>query len=62
MAPDCIHQLALCPDCGGLQATRLDRLPGVVSITIDGDPSVAYSGPAEVFIGPVPEPCTPKES
>lgn len=46
---DCRHHVELCAECGGLLATRLDRLPG---------------GPAQpvtaVYIGPVPEPCTPE--
>lgn len=52
---DCIHHLDLCPDCHGLRVTRMDRLEGVTSISIDGP--LKFSGEAKVYIGPVPEPC-----
>jgi hypothetical protein len=54
--PDCIHHLDLCPTCDGLRVTRLDRLDGVKSISLDAGP-FNFSGPAEVFIGPTPTVC-----
>lgn len=54
--PECVHQLDLCPTCSGLRVTRLDRLDGVESVTLDAG-SFGFSGPAEVYIGPVPEDC-----
>lgn len=54
---DCIHQLDLCPTCDGLRVTRLDRLEGVESVTLDAGP-FSFSGPAEVYIGPVAQDCT----
>ncbi|WP_060880280.1 hypothetical protein [Streptomyces scabiei] len=56
--PDHVHQLDLCPDCEGLRTTRLDRLPGLVDLTLHGPGgAVLSSGPAVVHIGPVPGPC-----
>lgn len=57
MSTDCIHQLDLCPTCDGLRVTRLDRIPGVDSISIGYGDGTSYSGPAAVYIGPVPEGC-----
>jgi hypothetical protein len=54
--PDCIHRLDFCPTCDGLRVTRLERLDGVESVTLDAGP-FSFSGPAEVYIGPVKEPC-----
>lgn len=54
--PDCIHHLDLCPTCDGLRVTRLDRLEGVVSVELDAGP-FSFSGPAEVFVGPMAEDC-----
>lgn len=59
--PDCIHQLDLCPTCQGLRVTRLDRIEGVTSVTLDAGP-LSFSGPAEVYIGPVAEDCPPEET
>jgi hypothetical protein len=53
---DCIHQLDICPDCQGLRVTRLNRLEGVPNVTLDAGP-FSFSGPAEVYTGPVPEAC-----
>lgn len=53
---ECIHHVALCPDCGGLQAVRLDRLPGVTSVTLSAGP-FSFTGPMEIYLGPVDEPC-----
>lgn len=53
---DCIHQLDICADCQGLRVTRLDRLEGVTSVTVDAGP-FSFSGSAEVYIGPAPEDC-----
>jgi hypothetical protein len=55
--PDCIHHLDLCPTCDGLRITRLDRLAGVESVTLDAGP-FSFRGPAEVYNGPVAEPCS----
>jgi hypothetical protein len=54
--PDCIHHLDLCPTCDGLRVTRLERLDGVESVTLDAGP-FSFSGPAEVYIGPIAEAC-----
>lgn len=54
--PDCIHHLDLCPTCNGLRVTRMDRLDGVESVTLDAGP-FSFSGPAEVYIGPVADEC-----
>lgn len=61
--PDHVHQLDLCPGCEGLRVTRLDRLPGLVDLTVHGPGgAVISSGPAVVHICPVPETCpTPVE-
>lgn len=59
--PDCIHQLDLCPTCQGLRVTRLDRLEGVTSVTFDAGP-LSFSGPAEVYIGPIAEECPTEET
>ncbi|MFF6801124.1 hypothetical protein [Streptomyces sp. NPDC012616] len=56
-APDCTHQLDLCPDCDGLRVVRLERLPGIVDIRIDGDSAITHRGPAVVRIGRAPGPC-----
>jgi hypothetical protein len=58
---NCIHQLDLCPTCHGLRVTSLHRLEGVDNITIIGPAGVVTSGPATVYIGPVPADC-PDES
>lgn len=54
---DCVHQLGLCPDCGGLAVTRLDRLPGVASVEIDGDGPFSFGAGATVYAGPAPDLC-----
>ena len=54
--PACIHHLDLCPTCDGLRVTRLERLDGVESVTLDAGP-FSFNGPADVYIGPVAEPC-----
>jgi hypothetical protein len=59
--PDCIHHLDLCPTCDGLRITRMERLGGVESVTLDAGP-FSFSGPAEVFIGPVAEDCAGEEA
>lgn len=58
--PDCIHRLDLCPTCQGLRVTRLDRLGGVTSVTLDAGP-FSFSGPAEVYFGPAAEDCAGEE-
>ncbi|MFM9589878.1 hypothetical protein ACKI1J_14855 [Streptomyces scabiei] len=59
--PDCIHHLDICPTCHGLRVTRLDRLEGVTSVIIDAGP-LSFSGPAEVYIGPIVEGCPLEEA
>jgi hypothetical protein len=54
--PDCIHRLDLCPTCDGLRVTRFDRLGGVENVTLDAGP-FSFSGPAEVYVGPIAEAC-----
>ena len=54
--PDHVHQLDLCPTCDGLRVTRLDRLEGVESVTLDAGP-FSFSGPGEVYFGPLAEDC-----
>jgi hypothetical protein len=54
--PDCIHHLDLCPTCDGLRVTRFERLGCVESVTLDAGP-FSFSGPTEVYVGPVVEPC-----
>lgn len=54
---DCRHHVELCTECGGLLTTRLDRLPGVTSIGLDGGPMRPVTA---VYVGRVPEPCTPE--
>jgi hypothetical protein len=59
--PPCIHQLAVCPDCGGLEITEYTELTGTVSgVTIDGDRG-RYTAPAgtRLFWTPGPTPCRP---
>jgi hypothetical protein len=59
--PDCIHQLDLCPTCQGLRVTQLDRLHGITGVTLDAGP-LSFSGPAEVYIGPIAETCPAEET
>lgn len=59
--PDCIHQLDLCPTCQGLRITQLDRLQGVTNVIFEAGPD-SFSGPAEVYIGPVAENCPAEET
>ncbi|MFD7963744.1 hypothetical protein ACFV5J_23370 [Streptomyces zaomyceticus] len=55
---DCVHHIDLCPDCQGLRTVRLDRPPGVTTVTLNGEPSaLTPRGPATVYIGPAPGPC-----
>ncbi|MFD8710382.1 hypothetical protein ACFV07_07895 [Streptomyces anulatus] len=54
---DCIHHVAICATCGGLEATRLDRIPGVTSFTITWGDGTAEAISGDVFIGPAAEPC-----
>lgn len=58
MADDCIHHLTICPTCGGLDATRLNRVPGITSITF-GDGAFRSQGPVTVYMGPAFTPCNP---
>lgn len=58
MTGDCIHHVSLCPTCGGLEAARLDRVPGISGITITfADGTTETSSPTSVYIGPAPTPC-----
>ncbi|MFF4391450.1 hypothetical protein ACFY0G_32375 [Streptomyces sp. NPDC001552] len=55
---DSLHQIDLCPDCDGLRSVRLDRLPGVTSVTLHGDsPAISHTGPVAVYLGPTPGLC-----
>ncbi|MGW7053097.1 hypothetical protein [Streptomyces sp. NPDC054887] len=54
---DCIHSLNFCDECGGLEVTRWDRVPGVISIDLGDGPVFG----AEVFFSPPPEPCIPPD-
>lgn len=55
--PDSIHHVAICEHCGGLEASILQFVDGVESITIDlfGDGPVTSTG--TVYIGPAIEAC-----
>lgn len=59
MNDDCIHHIALCPDCGGLDAVRLDRLPGVTAVEFIAAEGSGFraTGEVKVYIGPAPGPC-----
>lgn len=57
--PECIHQIDLCPTCNGLRVTRLERVDGIESVTLDAS-LFSFSGPAEVYIGPTAEACPNK--
>jgi hypothetical protein len=60
--PDQVHQLDLCPGCEGLRVATLDRLPGVLDVTLNGPGGrVIYSGPAVVHVGPAPDTCPTAE-
>jgi hypothetical protein len=48
--------LDLCPHCQGLRVTEMTSL-GIVDITFESDDGFTTTGPAEVMIGPSPEPC-----
>lgn len=55
--PDCLHNLDLCPDCGGLRVIEMTRVD-VVDFRMDGPAGpLVPAGPATVHIGPVPGPC-----
>ncbi|MEU0157953.1 hypothetical protein ABZ154_03670 [Streptomyces sp. NPDC006261] len=54
---DCIHHVAICTTCGGLEATRLDKLPGVTSLAITWGDGTTSTTSGDVFIGPAGEPC-----
>jgi hypothetical protein len=56
---DCIHNVRLCPTCGGLQTQKMERLPGVTSVelTLNGESPVTMTGPVKVYIGPVFDEC-----
>ncbi len=55
---DCVHHVALCPTCGGLEATTLTRLTGVtgISLTLADGTTQALPG-AALYVGPSPAPC-----
>lgn len=59
MTDDCIHHIALCTECGGLEAVRLDRLPGVTAakMTMGDGSSFRMTGDVKVYIGPAFGPC-----
>lgn len=64
--PDCIHHLDLCPTCDGLRVTRLERIEGVTSISVDAegaylfDGALALGGVTDLYMGPVAEDCAKK--
>lgn len=60
---DCIHHLSLCTTCGGLDAVRLDRLPGITSMTITyADGTTEIGTPTAVYIGPASTSCAPDDA
>lgn len=55
--PDCRHDIDLCPGCGGLRVTESVRVD-VTDFRMDGlAGALTATGPATVYIGPLPEPC-----
>ncbi|MCF3960268.1 hypothetical protein [Streptomyces fuscigenes] len=59
--PDHLDELSLCPACGGLLTTSLNRLSGVTDVRLDGPGGLRYRGEAVVYVGPVAQPCTRQE-
>jgi len=52
---DCIHDLAECPECGGLKVTTYTNIGTVTSIELgDGH---TLGGGGTVYIAPLDEPC-----
>jgi hypothetical protein len=59
--PDHIDHIALCPDCGGLSAQRLNYVGDVSRFSLTTDRGKAEaSGDIAVYVGPIPEPCQPE--
>jgi len=61
VSDDCIHDVRLCPTCGGLQAQRMERLEGEATANVvitpeDGEP-FNFAAPLELYVGPAFEPC-----
>jgi len=55
---DCIHDLSICDQCGGLDVVQLNRVPGIASITLDGDNGRGITlGNATLYIGPAATDC-----
>lgn len=55
---DCIHHLNICPDCGGLEAIRLDEVPGISDVAVTGDGGrFTLAGVVTVYAGPASTPC-----
>ncbi|WP_030236788.1 hypothetical protein [Streptomyces sp. NRRL S-350] len=55
--PEQLHRVGLCPHCGGLEATVLQRVPGLHSLTIHTGLGTQTLVPSAMYIGPIPEPC-----
>lgn len=61
MTDDCIHQVQLCPTCGGLQAQRMERLEGVATANVvltpeEGAP-ITFTAPLSLYVVAPFEPC-----
>ena len=50
-------ELALCPDCNGLEVTALTKLEGVRGFTITLEDGTRIASGTEVYAWPSPEPC-----
>lgn len=61
-APECIHQLRECAQCGGLEVLTLTHVPGITAGTLhlDGGSAIDLTG-ARFYIGPAETPCDPDE-
>lgn len=64
--PNCIHHLDLCPTCDGLRVTRLERIDGVTSISVEVETTYSFDGTlilggvTDLYVGPVAEDCAKK--
>ncbi|MDX3585978.1 hypothetical protein [Streptomyces europaeiscabiei] len=50
-------ELALCPDCSGLEVTALTKLEGVRGFTITLDDGTPIASGTEVYAWPTRQPC-----
>lgn len=56
--PECIHHLAICNTCGGLDVVRLDALPGITKATLTlNDGTQRDLTGATFYLGPATTPC-----